>query len=107
MALAIQPGLRPMHEEQNAAEIIQELLDLLAGSRQSLARQAGVTYGSLYSWGVRRRLPNPQNALRLAEIAEERGQSIVELANRLRSVLEPGSRKPVPEEYLESHPDNV
>lgn len=68
--------------------MIEGALDRAVATLEDIARDAGITYDTLYAWKAGRRNPSPENLARLADALERRGGELVELAERLREEVE-------------------
>lgn len=66
------------------SELVEELLDGIAGRMEDVAHESGVSYSALYSWATGRRRPGRRNLERLASVAEERAARLERLASELR-----------------------
>jgi DNA-binding transcriptional regulator YiaG len=69
----------------NATESVHQLIGLLAGRRQDLARELGITYATLYAWESGRRKPRAAQLKRMVEVAEAR---ITEIQKSVLHLLE-------------------
>lgn len=76
-----------MAKNENVSELVGDLLDSIAGRMEDVAQEAGVSYSALYSWATGRRRPGRRNLEKLASLADQRAQTLRELADK----LEPGS----------------
>jgi transcriptional regulator with XRE-family HTH domain len=66
------------------SELVEDLLDGIAGRMEDVAQEAGVSYSALYSWATGRRRPGRRNLDRLASLADQRADRLGRLAERLR-----------------------
>jgi transcriptional regulator with XRE-family HTH domain len=66
------------------SELVQQLLDGIAGRMEDVATEAGVSYSALYSWATGRRRPGRRNLEKLAALADQRSERLARLAERLR-----------------------
>lgn len=82
------------HDEVN--RLVQRLIAALTMTQAELARQLGISPGTLYSWSVLRRRPSPENGRRLAELADRHARELAESASRLLRLLNgaPGRQPP-------------
>ena len=64
--------------------MIQSILEAAPLTIDSLAKEAGVSRGTLYLWMNGKRNPTPENLAALADALERRGGELKELAEQLR-----------------------
>lgn len=57
-------------------------------SVEELARRSGVSSDTLWAWAAGRRNPSPESAAAVAEVLEQHGAGMVELADELREAAE-------------------
>ena len=69
-------------------EMIQSILEAAPLSIDSLAKEAGVSRGTLYMWMNGKRNPTSENLTALADALDRRGGDLHELAKRLRDATE-------------------
>jgi transcriptional regulator with XRE-family HTH domain len=78
-------------KDDDASELVRDLLDGVAGRMEDVARESGVSYSALYSWATGRRRPGRRNLDKLAELAEQRADRLARVAERLRDQSAGGS----------------
>jgi transcriptional regulator with XRE-family HTH domain len=69
---------------EDISELVEDLLEGIAGRMEDVAQEAGVSYSALYSWATGRRRPGRRNLEKLASLADQRANSLGRLADRLR-----------------------
>lgn len=77
-----------MAKDEDISELVEDLLEGIAGRMEDVAHEAGVSYSALYSWATGRRRPGRRNLERLATLADERANHLVRLADRLREQVD-------------------
>ena len=68
--------------------MIQRVLEAAPLSIETLAKEAGVSRGTLYMWMNGKRNPTLENLLALADALGRRGGELQELAEQLRQATE-------------------
>ena len=77
-----------MGTPEQVREMIQKVLEAAPLSIDSLAKEAGVSRGTLYLWMNGKRNPTSENLAALANALERRGGELQELAEQLRQATE-------------------
>jgi transcriptional regulator with XRE-family HTH domain len=76
-------GVR-LAKADDISELVEDLLEGIAGRMEDVAQEADVSYSALYSWATGRRRPGRRNLEKLASIADRRAERLTRLAARLR-----------------------
>lgn len=74
-----------MSEVDEVGQLARELVEGLATEKETLARELGVSYASLYAWCTGRRRVGASMLIRMSELAQERARRLEDLAARLRA----------------------
>ena len=69
-------------------EMIQKVLEAAPLTIDGLAKEAGVSRGTLYLWMNGKRNPTSENLVALADALDRRGSDLHELAEQLRQATE-------------------
>jgi transcriptional regulator with XRE-family HTH domain len=73
---------------EEISELVDDLLEGIAGRMEDVAHEAGVSYSALYSWATGRRRPGRRNLEKLAYLADQRANRLGRLADRLREQVD-------------------
>lgn len=71
-------------EGDEAAMLAQRTVETLSPEMQELAEQLGVSYSTVKFWKTGERSPSPENARKLAKLADGQADELLKLAARLR-----------------------
>ena len=77
-----------MGTPEQVREMIQKVLEAAPLTIDSLAKEAGVSRGTLYMWMNGKRNPTSDNLAALADALDRRGGDLHELAKQLRQATE-------------------
>jgi lambda repressor-like predicted transcriptional regulator len=71
--------------QDELAMLVEEALKNATPTMRAIADRAGLSYGTLRSWSVRRRRPRKANLEQLAAAFDEQAEVLREYAHRLRT----------------------
>lgn len=78
-----------MRQDPNeASQMIQRVLDVVAPRVEDVAREAGLSPHSLWAWAKERRNPSADSLRKLAKELERRGEQLSVLADELRDTAQ-------------------
>jgi transcriptional regulator with XRE-family HTH domain len=67
--------------------MVEEAIETAAGGQEALAKDVGVSYGTLWAWAKGTRSPSPANRKKLAQVLRKRAAKLARLAERLDATV--------------------